>query len=63
MNFLVRPQLPISLTGPLQRDQELHWTAANKEVIWGWKRDIGIQSRAVYFSGGLARHAGLVVSP
>jgi len=61
MNLLVRPQLPVPLTGPLQKEQEGHWPAANKEVTWGWKRDIGIQSRSVYFSGGLARDAGSVV--
>ena len=61
MNLLVRPQLPVSLTGPLQKDQERHWPAANKDVIWGWKRDVGIQSRSVYFSGSLARDAGSVV--
>jgi hypothetical protein len=61
MNLLMRPQLPVTLTGPLREDQERHWTAANKEVTWGWKRDIGIQSRSVYFSGSLARHAGSVI--
>jgi hypothetical protein len=61
MNLLVRPQLPIALTGTLRKDQERHWTAASKEVTWGWKRDVGIQSRSVYFSGSLARHAGSVV--
>ena len=61
MNLLVRPQLPVYLTGPLGPDQEHHWVAANKEVIWGWKRDVGIQSRSVYFSGRLSRDAGSVV--
>jgi hypothetical protein len=28
---------------------------ANREVIWGWKRDVGASFRAVYFSGELAR--------
>src|SRR5262249_10539578 len=29
-------------------------------VIWGWKRDVGRQSRSVYFSGNLSR-TGLVI--
>lgn len=61
MNLLVRPQQPVPLTGPLQPYQERHWAAANKDVIWGWKRDVGTQSRSVYFSGSLARDAGSVV--
>ena len=48
MNILLRPQLPFSLAGPLGPDEQRYWTAANKEVVWGWKRDVGMQSRAVY---------------
>ena len=61
MNVIVPPQVPICLTGPLPSDQERHWPAANKVITWGWKRDVGIQSRSVYFSGSLARDAGSVV--
>jgi hypothetical protein len=61
MNLLVCSQLPIPLSGPLQKDQERHWPAANKDIIWGWKRDVGLQSRSVYFSGSLARDADSVV--
>jgi hypothetical protein len=31
------------------------WELANKQILWGWKRDVGDQSRAVYFSGDLAQ--------
>src|SRR5262249_41951411 len=59
MNLL--PQLPVPLIAPLQKDQERYWPGANKDVTWGWKRDVGIQSRSVYFSGSLARDSGSVV--
>lgn len=62
MNLPVRPrQLSVPLTGPLQPDQEQHWPGANKDIIWGWKRDVSTQSRSVYFSGSLSRDAGFVV--
>jgi hypothetical protein len=61
MNLLERLQPPVRLSGPLEKDQERHWLAANKDVTWGWKRDVGLQSRSVYFSGNLARKAGSVV--
>ena len=54
MNLLVHSQLPVHLCGPLPQDHEQYWAAANKDVTWGWKRDVGVQSRSVYFSGGLA---------
>jgi len=55
------PHEPILLTAPLQPHQERHWPSANKEVIWGWKRDVGSESRLVYFSGNLARDGGSVI--
>jgi hypothetical protein len=62
MNSRARPrQLPVSLTGPLQPDQEQHWPFANKDVVWGWKRDVGTESRAVYFSGTMGRNHGCVM--
>ncbi len=61
MNLSVRPQLPVHLIGRLQMDQERYWPAANKGVIWGWKRDVGKQSRSVYFSGSLARNPGSII--
>lgn len=60
MNVSVRPRLPITLIGPLQKDQECYWAAANKEVVWGWKRDVGKQNRLVYFSGTLTCDTGYV---
>jgi hypothetical protein len=60
MTLLMHTQLPVHLSGPLPQDQEQYWAAANKDVIWGWKRDVGVESRSVYFSGGLARVAGSV---
>jgi hypothetical protein len=31
------------------------WPAANKQVLWGWKRDEGRHSRLVFYTGRLAR--------
>ena len=62
MNFHERPaQLPLFLTDPLQAEQEQHWRFANKEVVWGWKRDVGSESRTVYFSATMGRDRGCAV--
>ena len=61
MNLLLRPQSPVYLTGPLSPHHERHWDSANRDVTWGWKRDVGNQSRSVYFSGILARDDNSVV--
>src|SRR4051812_17206998 len=31
------------------------WARANKEILWGWKRDVGPHSRVVFYSGRLER--------
>ena len=38
---------------PLAGEAARFWPAANHHVLWGWKRDEGPLSRAVYFSGQL----------
>ena len=54
-------QLLLSLTGPLEPQHEEYWPLANKEIVWGWKRDVGTESRTVYFSGTMGRKHGCVV--
>lgn len=49
-------QSPVRLADPLEEQNDLSWTTANKDVLWGWKRDVGPQSRSVYFSGHLSRN-------
>lgn len=44
---------PILVAPPIGASDCLFWPKANKEILWGWKRDTGIQSRIVYYSGHL----------
>lgn len=44
---------PVLVAGPLASRDKPFWPHANKEILWGWKRDTEGQSRAVYFSGRL----------
>ena len=55
-------QQPVVLMSSLDPPHDIHWDSANKEVVWGWKRDAARQSRSVYFSGTLARTSvGVVI--
>jgi hypothetical protein len=43
----------LPLAAPLDGDALQFWPRANREVLWGWKRDVGAQSRMVYYSARL----------
>ena len=34
------------------------WRGANRDIIWGWKRDVNSQSRIVYFAGNMSLDDG-----
>ncbi|MEM9016452.1 MAG: hypothetical protein AAGC68_05515 [Verrucomicrobiota bacterium] len=42
---------PAIRLGELSDSQRQFWEKANRDVLWGWKRDVEDQSRLVYFSG------------
>ncbi len=54
-SFLVEGQSSKSVVvaPPLPSEHRSFWPVANKEILWGWKRDAQCQSRVVYFSGRL----------
>jgi hypothetical protein len=53
--------MPLVLLDRLPDEAERFWRRANREVLWGWKRDVGPEKRLVYFSGALARRGNAVV--
>lgn len=56
---MARPEdsiLPLAAT--LDVEAVRFWPRANRHVLWGWKRDVGPQSRMVYYSARLARRNG-----
>jgi hypothetical protein len=50
----------IALPARLNGAEERFWPMANHQILWGWKRDVGEDSRLVYYSSRLARRGGLV---
>lgn len=44
---------PVLVAPPIVPSDYSFWSQANREILWGWKRDAGIQSRVVYYSGHL----------
>lgn len=44
---------PLLLRPPLEEDHARFWSEANKDVLWGWKRDVDEHSRVVYYSSEL----------
>ena len=56
MNIVIsRGQAAVPLTSPLGPREVRNWSNANQNILWGWKRDVGEQSRLVYFSGTMGR--------
>lgn len=49
-----RSQEPVLLLRDLSEKHLRDWQGANPNITWGWKRDVGTQSRLVYFSGNLS---------
>jgi hypothetical protein len=49
-----RTQQPVPLLAGLSGRQLECWQGANREIIWGWKRDVNSQNRIVYFSGNMS---------
>ncbi|GEM_PF-5093073 len=47
------PSAQIVVAPPLGVQGATFWPQANNQILWGWKRDSGMQSRTVYFSGVL----------
>lgn len=59
LNQLLRGSVgtPCIVGPPLTESERAFFPQANKHVLWGWKRDSGLQSRSVYFSGTLRESA------
>lgn len=36
------------------------WQGANHQILWGWKRDVGVNARTVFFSGRLEAYQASV---
>jgi hypothetical protein len=53
MDAIAQPR--ITLTDALPDAAAEFWDAANKQILWGWKRDVATQNRMVYFSGDMVR--------
>jgi len=47
--------------GELDASGNEFWTGSRKEILWGWKRDVGDNSRTVFFSGLLDRDGDNIV--
>jgi hypothetical protein len=54
-------QAAVVLADELSDDAAEFWHVANKDITWGWKRDVGSQNRMVFFSGRLDRRGDHVV--
>jgi hypothetical protein len=55
MNIVIsQAQAAVPLTGTLGPREASKWPHANHNILWGWKRDVGLQSRSVYFSGTMS---------
>ena len=48
----------IHLQAGLDASQARFWDRANRDVLWGWKRDVGRESRVVYFSARIESEPG-----
>lgn len=48
--------LPLSAT--FSGEASRFWVKANRQILWGWKRDVGRESRMVYYSARLIRSNG-----
>lgn len=51
---------PVVIIGKPSEEVRRFWDCANKDIVWGWKRDSGAQHRTVYFSGTLGMETGAV---
>lgn len=50
----VQAQERILLLADLSDGNLEDWKGANRDIIWGWKRDVNSQSRIVYFTGNMS---------
>lgn len=50
----------VPLLDGLPANAELFWQQANRRLLWGWKRDLGGDSRLVFYAARLARDGEVV---